>query len=157
MAARTADAELMSLLAELGADPKLTNSDNSTALIIAAGVGTRSPGEDAGTEAEVLEAVKVALELGIDPNAVDNNGETALHGAAYKHLPQVAKYLASHGARIDVWNKKNKNGWTPLRIATGVHRTANFRTSPPTAATIRQVMEAAGVSVVLDPETVASR
>jgi ankyrin repeat protein len=157
MAARTADAELMLLLAELGADPKLTNSDNSTALMIAAGLGTRSPGEDAGSEAEVIEAVKVALNLGIDPNAVDNNGETAMHGAAYKHLPLVAQYLASHGASIEVWNTKNKNGWTPLRIATGVQRTGNFRTSPVTAAAIRKIMEAAGVSTLLDVEVLAGR
>jgi ankyrin repeat protein len=157
MAARTADAELMRLLVQLGADPKLTNADKSNVLMIAAGLGTRSPGEDAGTEAEVLEAVKAALEFGIDPNAVDENGETALHGAAYKHLPQVAKYLASHGARIEVWNRKNKNGWTPLRIATGVQRTANFRTSPVTAAAIREIMEAAGVSTALESETTATR
>jgi uncharacterized protein len=105
----------------------------------------------------VLEAVKAALDFGIDPNAVDANGETAMHGAAYKHLPQVAKYLASHGAQIEVWNRKNKNGWTPLRIATGVERTANFRTSPPTAAAIREMMEAAGVSTALEPQTTAGR
>jgi ankyrin repeat protein len=157
MAARTADAELMRLLVKLGADPKLTNTDNSTVLMIAAGLGTRSPGEDAGAEAEVIEAVKAALEFGLDPNAVDTNGETAMHGAAYKHLPQVAKYLAAHGARIDVWNRKNKNGWTPLRIATGVERTANFRTSPPTAAAIKKIMEAAGASTSLDTGTVATR
>ena len=157
MAARTADAELMRLLAQLGADPTLTNSDNSTALMIAAGLGTRSPGEDAGTDQEVIEALKVALELGLDPNGVDKHGETAMHGAAYKHLPLVAKFLVSHGARIEVWNTKNKNGWTPLRIATGVERTANFRTSPPTAAAIREVMEAAGVSVKLDVEAAGTR
>ena len=57
MAARTADAELMALLVELGADPMLTTEEKTTALMIAAGVGTRSPGEDAGTESEAIEAV----------------------------------------------------------------------------------------------------
>ena len=74
--------------------------------MVAAGLGTRSPGEDAGTEDEVLEAVQVALELGADINAVDNNGETAMHGAAYKNLPKVVKFLAAKGARIDVWNRE---------------------------------------------------
>lgn len=157
MAARTADAELMRLLVQLGADPQATNADKSNALMIAAGLGARSPGEDAGTEAEVLEAVKAALEFGIDPNAVDANGETAMHGAAYKHLPQVARYLASHGARIEVWNRKNKNGWTPLRIAAGVERTGNFRTSPPTAAVIREIMSAQGVSTTLESHTATAR
>ena len=72
MAARCADAEYMRLLAALGADPLLANDDQTTPLIVAAGVGTRSPGEDAGTEDEVMEAVKAALELGNDINAVVN-------------------------------------------------------------------------------------
>ena len=29
-----------------------------------------------------------------DINAVDNNGETAMHAAAYKNLPEVVKFLA---------------------------------------------------------------
>ena len=77
----------MRFLAELGADPLLPNADDATPLIAAAGLGTRSPGEDAGTESEVVEALQVALELGNDINAVDKNGETAMHGAAYKNLP----------------------------------------------------------------------
>ena len=46
---------------------------------------------------------------------------------AYKELPSVAKLLIEHGAKVEVWNYKNKNGWTPLRIAEGVHRTGNLR------------------------------
>jgi hypothetical protein len=115
---------------------------------VAAGVGTRSPGEDAGTESEALEAVKVALELGGNLNAVDNNGETAMHGAAYKFLPSVVRLLAEKGARIEVWNKPNKSGYTPLKIAAeGFKRETNMKTSPDTAAAIREVMKAAGADV----------
>ena len=156
MAARTADAELMRLLAELGADPLLANEDNTTPLMVAAGVGTRSPGEDAGTETEVLEAVRVALDAGNDMNAVDDRGETAMHGAAYKHLPSVARYLAGNGAKIEVWNRNNQNGWTPLRIAVGVHRGMNLRSSAATAAVLRDVMTASGVSTVVEPEAIIS-
>src|SRR5207249_10067787 len=104
LAARTADVELMRVLVELGADPLLPNDDGTTPLMVAAGIGTSSPGEDPGTEPEILEAVKVALELGNDINAVDKNGETAMHGAVYKHAPSVAQYLADQGAKIEVWN-----------------------------------------------------
>jgi ankyrin repeat protein len=128
MAARTADAELMRVLAELGADPKINNADNATPLMAAAGLGTRSPGEDAGTEAEVVEALQVALDLGIDINAVDNNGETAMHGAAYKNSPLAVAFLASKGAKREIWDRPNKNGWTPLRIAQG-YRFGNFKPS----------------------------
>jgi uncharacterized protein len=145
MAARAGDAEFMRLLAQLGADPLLPNSDNTPPLTIAAGVGTRSPGEDAGTESEALEAVKAALELGGDLNAVDNNGETAMHGAAYKFLPSVVRFLAEKGAKIEVWNKPNKLGYTPLKIAAeGFKRETNMKTSPATAEAIREVMAAAG-------------
>jgi ankyrin repeat protein len=140
LAARTADAPLMKLLAELGADPMLTNEDGSTPLMVAAGLGTNAPGEDPGTEPEVLEAVKVALDLGNDLNAVDKNGETAMHGAAYKHVPSVVRYLADRGARMDVWNRPNSKGWTPLTITEGVQRGMNIVSSPPTAAVIRQIM-----------------
>ena len=156
MAAKTGDAELMRLLAEMGADPLLGNEDNTTPLMVAAGVGTRSPDEDAGTETEALEAVKVALELGNDLNAVDDRGETAMHGAAYKHLPSVARYLGNRGAKIEVWNQDNEKGWTPLRIAAGVHRGMNLRSSPATAAVLREVMTAAGVSTDVKPEAVIS-
>jgi len=155
MAARTADAPLMRLLAELGADPLLPNADNTTPLMAAAGVGTYSPGEDPGTEPEVLEAVKVALELGGGVNAVDKNGETAVHGAAYKQVPSAVQYLIDNGAKIEIWNQKNKTGWTPLRIADGVmYGGASIRSSPAVAAVLRQVMSAAGVSTVVEPDIV---
>ncbi len=152
LAARTGDATLMRLLVKLGADPLIPNADNTTPLMVAAGVGTRSPGEDAGTESEVLEAVKVALEFGNDVNAVDKNGETAMHGAAYKQVPSAAQYLLDHGAKIEVFNRRNSHGWTALRIAEGVHRGMNLRSSPETAAVLRKAMSAAGVSTVVDPE-----
>jgi ankyrin repeat protein len=153
LAALTADADLMKALAALGADPRLTNADNSTPLMAAAGLATRSPGEDAGTETEVLEAVQVALNLGNDINAVDKNGETAMHAAAYKNLPQVVKFLAARGAKIDVWNRNDKFGWTPLAIAAG-YRFGNFKPSPETEAAVRDVMIAAGVT---PPKTVVAK
>jgi ankyrin repeat protein len=156
LAARTADAELMRLLASLGADPLLPNEDGTTLLMAAAGAGTHSPGEDPGTEAEALEAVRLALELGGDVNIIDGNGNTAMHGAAYKQLPSVVKLLVAHGAKIDIWNRKNSSGWTPLRIAVGVHRGMNFRFHVPTADALREVMIAAGVSTVVEPEKVIS-
>ncbi|HYP09653.1 MAG TPA: ankyrin repeat domain-containing protein [Bryobacteraceae bacterium] len=150
LAARSGDAELMRSLAELGADPKIPTADGATPLIVAAGLGTRSPGEDAGTEDEVLEAVQVALELGNDINAVDKNGETAMHGAAYKNLPRVVEYLASRGADIRVWHQKNKHGRTPLTIARG-YRFGNYKPSPTTVTAFHKVMLAAGVSPDKDP------
>ena len=152
LAARTADAELMRLLVELGADPSIPNADGTTPLLAAAGVDVQSPGEDPGTEEEVFEAVKLAVELGNDVNAVDQNGNTALHGAALKWATSSVPYLVSKGAKIEVWNRPNQNGWTPLRIATGVYRGMNLRGSPQTAAALREIMAAAGVSTEVEPQ-----
>jgi len=156
LAARTGDAELMRLLASLGANPNLPNDEGTTPLIAAAGLGTRSPGEDAGSESEVVEAVKAALELGADINAVNVNGETAMHGAAYKNLPAVVELLAAKDARIEIWNQKNKFGWTPLLIAQG-YRFGNFKPSITTVAAIEKVMLAAGVKPPPPPRVGAAK
>ena len=92
----------------------------------------------------MLEAAQLLLNLGADVNAVDDNGETAMHGAAYKNLPKVVQFLADNGAKIEVWNQKNKYGWTPLLIAEG-HRPGNFKPSAETIAALHRVMLAAGV------------
>jgi ankyrin repeat protein len=151
LAARTADAVLMRELLKLGADPRISNADDTNLLMVAAGVGTNSPPEDPGTESEVVEAVKIALDLGIDLNAVDKNGETAMHGAAYKQMPAAVRLLAERGAKVDVWNRKNRKGWTPLQITIGVHRGMNIQKSPLTEAAVREVMIAAGVEPVVPP------
>ena len=144
MAAVTADADYMKALVELGADPLLKNNDGSTALMVAAGIATRSPGEDAGTEDEVIEAMQVALDHGNDINAVDSHGETAMHGAAYKNAPKAVKFLAAKGAKIDTWNMRNEWGWRPLTIARG-YRFGNFKPSDVTVAAFEEVMLAQGV------------
>jgi uncharacterized protein len=144
MAAVTADADYMKALVELGADPLLKNNDGSTALMVAAGIATRSPGEDAGTEDEVIEAMQVALDHGNDINAVDSHGETAMHGAAYKNLPLAVTFLADKGAKIGIWNTRNEWGWTPLTIARG-YRFGNFKPSAVTVAAVEKVMFSAGI------------
>jgi hypothetical protein len=78
-------------------------------------------------------------------NTVDANGETAMHGAAYKSLPRMVELLANKGAKIEIWNQKNKSGWTPLLIAEGF-RPGNFKPSAETIAAIHAVMRAAGLT-----------
>jgi len=156
MASATADVPYMQLLLELGADPKLGNYEGCTPLMVACGIGVGgdAANEVAGEEPEVLEAAKLLLDLGADVNAVDKNGETAMHGAAYKNLPKVIQFLADHGAKIEIWNQPNKRGWTPLRVAEG-HRYGNFKPSFETVAAIKEVMAAHGVPIPppMDVET----
>lgn len=140
LAARASDVVYLKLLLELGADPTLTNADQCPPLLAAAGVGALSDGdESAGTEAEAVATVRWLLDLGADINAVDENGETALHGAAYQSWPRVVELLAERGANPAVWDRKNKWGWTPLMIAQG-HRPGNFRPAPETMAAIERAL-----------------
>lgn len=144
MAAETGDLPLVRLLVELKADPHLTNADHCTPLLAAAGVGVLSNGdESAGTEEEAIEVVKYMLELGADINAVDDDGKSAMHGAAFKSWIKLVRFLADNGADVKIWNRENKQGWTPLMIAQG-HRPGNFRPSPATEQAVRDVMRAAG-------------
>jgi uncharacterized protein len=149
MAAFTADVPLMKTLIDLGADPLLANNEGCTPLLAAAGVGVNTAEETVGTEPEVLESLELLLKLGGDVNTVEKNGETAMHGAAYRNHPNVVQFLADHGAKIDIWNQLNKHKWTPLAIAEG-HRFGNFKPDAETAAAIRQVMLAAGVTPPAD-------
>jgi ankyrin repeat protein len=119
LAADRADATLMRLLMELGADPFVPNARGTTALMAATGLGTTAPEEEAGTESEALIATQLMLELGADVNTMNDEGDTAMHGAAYGSFPKIVQLLADHGADALTWNQKNVQGWTPLFIAEG--------------------------------------
>ena len=144
LAADRADVALMRMLLELGADPFIPNLDNSTALMAAAGLGTTAPVEEAGTEPEALIATELLLDLGADVNAVNDQGDTAMHGAAAGGFPTVVQLLADSGADIQIWSKKNQRGRTPLFIAEG-YRDGVFRRSPPTIEALVRLMDEAGV------------
>ena len=144
-AADRSDVPLMRLLLELGADPLIPNANNTTPLMAAAGLGTREAQEEAGEESEAVEAVTLLLDRGADVNAVDNNGDTAMHGAAVNQYPRVVNLLAERGADPKIWSKPNKAGRTPLFIAEG-YVGAELRPDPPTLAAITKLMLAAGLS-----------
>jgi ankyrin repeat protein len=145
LAADRSDVPLMKLLLELGADPLMPNANGTTPLMVAAGLETTEPLEEAGEEPEALEAVKMLLDLGADINAVDNDGSTAMHGAAYAQYPLVVKLLADRGADPQVWKNPNKAGVTPLFAAEG-HIGRLPRPDQPTIEAVTRLMLAAGLS-----------
>lgn len=140
MASKTADVALMELMLELGANPAINNSDGSTPLMAAAGVGVLAVGEEAGTEPEVIAAMQLLLDEGVDINAKDANGETAVHGAAYRNYPLAIDFLAAHGADPAVWNHKNKFDATPFEIAQG-KRPGSLKPSPETIAALKRALQ----------------
>jgi len=145
LAADRSDIALMRLLLELGADPLLPNFTRTTPLMAAAGLGTTEPLEEAGEESEALEAVQMLLDLRADINAVDDNGDTAMHGAAYGNYPRVVQLLADRGADPQLWKERNKFGRTPLFIAEGYHGRL-LRPDRPTIDAVTRLMRAAGLS-----------
>ena len=151
LASDRADLAYMKLLVELGADPFIPNDDGTTPLMVAAGIGSTAPEEEAGSETECLAAVEYLVSLGANINTVDANGETAMHGAAYKNIPSMAKYLHELGADIRIWNTKNSLGRTPLLIAEG-YRPGNFKPSFATVDAITAVMLANGVKPPTGPK-----
>ncbi len=117
-AAKAGDAEVVRLLLEKGADPKLATRSGINSVMAAAGLGTKE--EDTvgrfKTQADIIASIDPCLKAGADVNAVDSRGQTALHGAAAKGYDQVVKYLAEHGANLSL---KDKQGKTALDAAIG--------------------------------------
>jgi ankyrin repeat protein len=105
----------MRALLQKGANPKLTTKEGNTALMFAAGVGYRDK-NTRGTDAEALEALKVAVDAGLDLSQANTRGETALHGAAGRGADSVVQFLVEHGAKLDT---KTKQGLTALDFAMG--------------------------------------
>lgn len=138
-AAQTADLEFMRTLVELGAAPLLTDRNGSNALML---LGART-----GSEAEVIAGIDMLLALGIDIDAVNDSGETAMHQAAYRDRSAPIKLLAARGADIAVWNRENVFGSTPLALAAGYQGKRTIRPHPVAEGAIREVMIAAGVQV----------
>ena len=123
-AAQYLEIEMMRALAAAGAETRKPKADGTTPLMLAVGmlastaVDRRShrvlDGAKVEVESDVLPAVAAAIELGSDINAVNAQGETALHSAAAQGFSQVVLLLAEKGSDLNV---RNKRGQTPLTAA----------------------------------------
>jgi ankyrin repeat protein len=143
-AAKAGDVAAMKLLLEKGADAKLTNRNGVNPLMAAAGLGTKE--EDTTgrrkTQSDAIEAIKLCLTAGVDINAVDSRGQSALHGAAFWGFDDVVQFLVDRGAKLDV---KDRQGKTPLDAAKGLSGGVGFDGSssvprPSTAALIEKLL-----------------
>jgi ankyrin len=116
-AALAGDLTVMKLLLKHGADPNIATFSGTTPLMAAAGVNWVFDQTFDEGPAALLETVKFCVELGMDVNAVNSMGLTALHGAANRGSDEIIRYLVQQGARLDI---KDAEGRTPMTWAEGV-------------------------------------
>jgi len=106
-AAQSTDEEAMRLLVQAGADPKLSNAEGDTPLMVAAGLGW-APNFSRNAPNAWLASVQYCLKLGLDVNAKSSKGYTALHGAAFIGSNDLILFLTGQGADVKaVANDKN--------------------------------------------------
>jgi ankyrin repeat protein len=158
-ASQSGDVELMRLLLEHGADPHIYTALGVTPLAVAAGIGWVEGVTSEWSTAQTVEAVKLLLDLKIDPNYQADTGRVALHGAAHKGATEVVKLLVAAGARMDIrdfGNTDNRGSpelaahtWLPIDYADGLVRVGvqSAIPHPETAKVLRELMQEAG----LDP------
>lgn len=132
LAAVSTDVELMHKMEEFEADPQINSADGNTLLMAAAraactGSCAFQGGNNEISEEDIqlsLQAVKAVVDMGIDVNASNEEGRTAMHMAAFTGADAVVQYLAEHGANVNV---KDKNGETPWSMASGISPGLRYR------------------------------
>jgi ankyrin repeat protein len=151
-AAKTSDVEAVRLLLDAGADPAIASRDGTTPLMVAAGQAWEADRSRLLTEQQSVDTIRTLLTTGVDINARNNQGETALHGAADRKADTVVAFLAENGARLDLRDTSNR---TALDVAMDVPPAGGrppfaYRDPTPkesTAKLLRELMTARGVPI----------
>jgi ankyrin repeat protein len=101
IAARQGEPEIMRVLLAAGADPKVAMNDGTTLLMAAIpdkkAKVSKGPGDPKSAN-HALDALRLALESGIDINGTNNAGQTALEMAESKQLDELVQMLREKGA-----------------------------------------------------------
>lgn len=167
-ASQSGDLQLMKLLLAHGADPHIATNLNVTALQVAAGIGWVEGITSERSTQETVEAVRLLLDLGLDPNAQALTGRVALHGAGHKGATEVVKLLVAHGAKMDVrdWGNTDNRGspelaahtWLPVDYADGLVRVGvqSAIAHPETGKVLRDLMKQAGLDAPPEGRTLDS-
>jgi ankyrin repeat protein len=165
-AAQSSDLVLMKMLLEHGADPKLIADDGTTPLMVASGIGwvegvTYEWSRDANSD-----TVKMLLDLGVDVNARNAEGRTALMGAAHKGRNEIVQLLVDRGADLNAHDIGSRDtihqlagvSWRAIDYAEGLVRVGvqSAIPHPDTAALLRKLMTARGIPVPPEGRTLES-
>jgi ankyrin repeat protein len=144
-AALAGDVTVMRLLLKHGADPRLDTFQGTSPLMAAAGVNwvlaqTWTEGPE-----QLLEAVKLCHELGMDVNQKNSMGITALHGAANRGSEEIIRFLVANGADLTARDRENRSA---LDWAKGVFLATHPAEAKPGAmALITSLLQAQGKEV----------
>ena len=168
-AAQSSDTDLMALLLKHGADPKAVTANGDSALTVAGGIGWVDGVTYERSPAHNLAAVKMLLDLGLDPNHANNEGRTALMGAALKGRPDVIQLLVERGAKLEMRDRGSRDTHIPgapvagvtfqaIDYADGLVRVGvqSAIERPEASALIRKLMEARGLPVPAPGRTLNS-
>ena len=142
LAAKYGELEIVRALAEHGADASAMPYDGESSLKAAMGVprisqenrrnrvGAPLPVTE-DEEQMTLQLAQVALDLGVDVNAADDRGNTALHDAVRRGFGSVVEFLASRGAELDVENERGQTALVLAETPQPVYGTNGLRATPP--------------------------
>jgi ankyrin repeat protein len=144
-AALAGDVTVMKLLLEHDADPFIDTYQGTSPLMAAAGINWVYYQTYTEGPAQLLEAVKLCHELGMDLNQVNSMGLSALHGAANRGSLDIIDYLAANGAKLDALDKENRS---PLDWAKGVFlATHPAEPKPEAMALLTTLLQASGKEI----------
>jgi ankyrin repeat protein len=167
-ASQSSDLVVMRLLLAHGADPKIATVGGVTPLQVASGIGWVVGSTYEWSEKDNVEAVRLLLELGSDPNAVAETGRTALHGAGHKGRTAVIQMLVDAGAKLDARDygmtgserggRLELHTWQPVDYADGLVRigTQSAIYQPEAAALLRKLMTERGLPIPPPGRTIES-
>lgn len=144
-AALAGDVTVMKMLLKAGADPKINTYAGTSPLMAAAGVNWVVAQTSTEGPQQLLAAVKLCRELGMDVNQANSMGVTALHGAANRGSDDIIRYLVEQGA--DLTRQDNQH-----RSALDWSRGVFLATHPPepkpsSTALLTSLMQARGLPV----------
>jgi ankyrin repeat protein len=119
-AAQSSDTALMKLLLEYKADPKAVTTQGDNALTASAGIGWVDGVTYERSAKENLDAVRMLLDLGLDPNSANQEGRTPLMGAALKGRTEVIQLLVDRGAKLDARDRGSRDTHIPGATIAGL-------------------------------------
>jgi len=148
VAASCADVPVMRLLLALGADPLVRAPDGSTVVMGVIGGGSAFTAKRI-PERDRIAAIDLALALGVDIEAQDDDGYRAMHVAAGAEFHNVILFLLEKGADLNPVTQSRVRkegtgfvsiaGQSPLGIVEGTFNGGSYNERPETAAFLRKL------------------